>query len=701
MNGCEIQTSTFFVLTYIFLFQSLSLITTAFTPTFLASSRFLTGDRLAHKFQGGNLPDDQLDGLFRGGDGNNLKYFQRNPKAGATMHSKIGWKSILAKNDLLAVSDPTALAKSIEVEAHFKAQGAWTAKQKKDMEQTNDRFEHLVYLIKNEMKEEHKREEMELKAAVEGKKVGRKAQMDVWLARLDSIDRLMTVLKEYHIVGALDEADLLVYQVEKWGEIKKKQMAGADSRSSRAATGAEHADDDEEPDEGKGKQDIWGTVLKAVQIERGVKRVDRSPKKKKKKPKKTTGNAMLAVGASPYYESDQFNEKFKKQQARLAKHWKRPPSRPMSSLSDLQAAQEDDSMGGSADDDQSVGSLDSQDRPPAPSSAPAESLQQGSLSGSLQSSQGSMSILRNGRVRIIPSSKPGGLPPNYSVDLDSEQFDVAKEKQIKRMEMKRELRHMYKRSDMRMPENLVIATQNSAYADVQARKEFEANRNRVRAGWKPKAFHRVPRIPPHEVDEAQMKAMKDTFTAAGLADNIRKGRQSDLAYLVPSLIPVPGAFEGDDTERLSSYAGAKIVDGLQERMVSALGHTERRMLPLYVRNTLVEVNGTSANGDQTQEVLARDRRYSHYHGRPLVRFEEGSQLVDSREFLKEQGSGFGPNKKKKEDALAPLRAQQEARRTARRIKEQRYQPMNRSLVRLVFGTDPKPAKDLMFVEHKL
>jgi len=164
---------------------------------------------------------------------------------------------------------------------------------------------------------------------------------------------------------------------------------------------------------------------------------------------------------------------------------------------------------------------------------------------------------------------------------------------------------------------------------------------------------------------------------------------------------VPGAFEGDDRERLSSHAGAKIVDGLQQRMVSDLGHTQRRLLPLYVRNTLVEVNGTSAGGDQAQEVLSRARRYSHYLGRPLVRFEVGSQLVDSRAFLKEQGRGFGPNKKQGADRLASLRAEREARRTATRVEEQRYQPMNRSMVRLVFGQDPKPAEDLAYVEHKL
>ena len=117
-----------------------------------------------------------------------------------------------------------ALAKSIKIEEYFKKQGAWTEKQKKDMSQRNDRYEHLVTIIKNELAAEHSREAKELEGLVESKKVGKRAQMDVWLERLDSIDKLMFVLKEYDIVGALDEADLLVYQVDKWSEIMKKQI---------------------------------------------------------------------------------------------------------------------------------------------------------------------------------------------------------------------------------------------------------------------------------------------------------------------------------------------------------------------------------------------------------------------------------------------------------------------------------------------
>ena len=74
------------------------------------------------------LKDKNQNGLFRG-----------LPTLGESMHSKIGWKSTLAKHDQLAVSDPNALQRSVEVEQQFNQQGAWIMKQKKDMIQRNDR----------------------------------------------------------------------------------------------------------------------------------------------------------------------------------------------------------------------------------------------------------------------------------------------------------------------------------------------------------------------------------------------------------------------------------------------------------------------------------------------------------------------------------------------------------------------------------
>jgi len=53
------------------------------------------------------------------------------------------------------------------------------------------------------------------------------------------------------------------------------------------------------------------------------------------------------------------------------------------------------------------------------------------------------------------------------------------------------------------------------------------------------------------------------------------------------------------------------------------------MLPLYVRSTLLEKNGTKigGDGDQPVEIMNMDRRYSHYIGRSLNRFEPGKRYL--------------------------------------------------------------------------
>ena len=69
------------------------------------------------------------------------------------------------------------------------------------------------------------------------------------------------------------------------------------------------------------------------------------------------------------------------------------------------------------------------------------------------------------------------------------------------------------------------------------------------------------------------------------------------------------------------------------------------MLPLYVRNTLLESNGTTLGGDQNQDVMATDRRYSHVMGRVLNRFEPDS--ANSHDVISQTGStGYGLSTKK-------------------------------------------------------
>jgi hypothetical protein len=776
-------------------------------------------DRKMYKFQGNYRTDDKLHGLFRGqGDGMQDKsLFKVDPKAGQSMHARIGWKSVLAKHDQLAISDPNALAKAEEVEKMFAAQGAWTAKQKADMEHRNDRYEHMWFVIKTELAKEHERETKELKAYEEGAKVSKRAKMDTWLDRLNSIDNIMFMLKEYKIVGALDEADLLVYQVEKWSEEMKNNKTtrkqrpranakkGATEKPSSATTMPAAPDHEAQAlvaeleanaatrnnvkkdweeelgvdgeRDGFDNTDVFAQIAQAVHMESNKEpssskpgtAASRANSRKGKKGKNgdakkdssatAGGNVMMSAGASPYYESDIALERHAKFSQALSRHWKIPedprdrkrrerkekggPGPAVQALIDESSARSPargnsrkatqnnrDPLArvrGAADIGMPEGSNASTPRTArsedslAYSSAGEDSgddttvASRGTL-GTQRTGVGSerrtttpggstrtrVTLTKKGNVRINPNSRPtlSKQVVKKSVVVKPDDYEKMITGQQKRTEMGKALQQKYLHHNNRMPfEEVDEAVQRADKEAEDVIAAAERKRLRKTGGWKPPNIQRVEVIPPHEIDNMKMQQAKKEFINAGLKNNIRKGVQTDLAWAVPSLIPVPGAFEGDDTERLSSHTGAQIVDGLQEKMTSDLGHTERRLLPLYVRNTLIEVNGTSANGDQSQDVLSQDRRYSHYHGRPLVRFEPGKELVDSKAFLKEKGRGFGSNKKAKEDKLAPLIEERRKKAEQERIAKQRYQPMNRSLVRLVFGKPAGNPQDLLFANH--
>lgn len=51
------------------------------------------------------------------------------------------------------------------------------------------------------------------------------------------------------------------------------------------------------------------------------------------------------------------------------------------------------------------------------------------------------------------------------------------------------------------------------------------------------------------------------------------------------------------------------------------GYVPKSYVPLYVRTTLFESNGTSESGDQTYAAMAKDRRYSAQLGRAMASLE--------------------------------------------------------------------------------
>ena len=151
---------------------------------------------------------------------------------------------------------------------------------------------------------------------------------------------------------------------------------------------------------------------------------------------------------------------------------------------------------------------------------------------------------------------------------------------------------------------------------------------------------------------------------------------------------------------LHSYAGRNIVDKFKKSMVLGnIGYTPQRLLPLYVRNTLCEINGTTPGGDQTQANMAKDARYTHAFGRPLNRFEppdeynpEFKRIEQERKLKKERHAKLFQTEADVALELQKVKEKEEKKlqkQTMKLLKEEQESTkltgMNMSLVRLVFG----------------
>ena len=640
-------------------------------------------DRLAYKFQGNTRPADALDALFRGTGSTSkeanmaatLALYKPDPKAGESAHSKIGWKSNLATNDLLAVADPRAAAKAKEVENLFRAQGAWTHKQKKDMEQRNDRFEHLVHIIRNELKAEHEREARELTG--DSKKVTRQAQMDVFLERLKAVDHLIKVLSLYKLSGPIEDSDLVIFQLRKWqqtlrdrvqakaraaGKRQPRRQRGGTASTARSGTastaGTWDGGDDEDGADGDDEGEGGGGGSDGL----GLESLDAMAPKTSIKAGAVKSNAMIAKGENPYYEADVYIDKNKRLARKLAKQGNFNPNQPPRYLDSIKSP-----GGRSPSPSRSRPASPRQQEANAAAATAADKDGEGSSIASSQEEGDDLASAANG------ANATAGL----GVFLSAAQGNAAK---------------------ARKQREEIAANVAQSAADVKELRERDARKAaRKAAGWKPKSFvHKYARHQ-REIDAEEMAAARKTFEEVDFGHHVRQGNRFDLAYLKPALIPVPGAFEGDGKHTLQSYEGEKIVGRARKALVSDLGYTPQRLLPLYVRNTLLEPNGTTPGGDQTQEVMALDRRYSHYVGRPLNRFEPGKELADSKAFLK-SSKGFGPNAKELAERLAPIKAERAAKAKAKRIEEMQYHPLNRSLVRVVFGLPIPSVNDVVFQE---
>ena len=193
------------------------------------------------------------------------------------MHSRIGWKDVTATNDALASSDPAMIKKVEEVDKLFAEQGKWVINQGKAMKEVNDRFEHLIFVLKEgmyigldsivsfifciiEMEREHDREGRLLQAGVTNGTSGaamevthtstlkeiikslqqktKKADIKIWVERLESVDRIILTLQQYGFVSGLDEVDYLLYMIRKWREacsLSIDKLKGSNVASSAAS----------------------------------------------------------------------------------------------------------------------------------------------------------------------------------------------------------------------------------------------------------------------------------------------------------------------------------------------------------------------------------------------------------------------------------------------------------------------------------
>ena len=70
---------------------------------------------------------------------------------------------------------------------------------------------------------------------------------------------------------------------------------------------------------------------------------------------------------------------------------------------------------------------------------------------------------------------------------------------------------------------------------------------------------------------------------AGLERHIRTGKDTDVAYLAPTLIPVPGTFEGDKpSQQLSSYVGQSIIRKVRTSLVRTDIGTNSTLIQRYL-----------------------------------------------------------------------------------------------------------------------
>ena len=134
--------------------------------------------------------------------------------------------------------------------------------------------------------------------------------------------------------------------------------------------------------------------------------------------------------------------------------------------------------------------------------------------------------------------------------------------------------------------------------------------------------------------------------------HIRSGNSNDVTSLAPVLIPLHAVLDEKNSDEIpKSHTASQMLhkinlsridpisgDFYSELFVPVIyalvGYSSHKYVPLYVRSTLMEPNGTSPGGDQMYETLAKDRRYSPHIGRSLAALEPPNLRGEDRKSRK-------------------------------------------------------------------
>jgi len=177
----------------------------------------------AHQYRGHLRSMDALHSAMRGGADREAAagLYQTVPSAMTSVHSKTGWKDPLSKYSQLASSDPRQAEKEKKIKLLFEGQGKWIKDQRTSMEHTNDRFEHLVHVLRTEIENEHKREGDLLKAS---KRERKGVRIKSWMARFQAVDRILDTLSAYGMFAGLEKVDFLLASLNQWKAVHSEAV---------------------------------------------------------------------------------------------------------------------------------------------------------------------------------------------------------------------------------------------------------------------------------------------------------------------------------------------------------------------------------------------------------------------------------------------------------------------------------------------